>query len=904
MAKTEYQAAEPMEGNSREAALKAARPAKASVARTSPEKQKEAPEEIDVDAMIDELVGNANNALEQYMEMDQEQVDRIVHEMALAGLDNHMEIARMAVEETGRGVFEDKVIKNIFATEYIWNSIKDQRTVGIIERNEQEGYENVAEPVGVVAGVTPVTNPTSTTMFKAIICAKTRNPIIFAFHPSSQNCSAYAAQILLRAAIAAGAPKYCIQWIKSPSIEATNKLMNHPGVSLILATGGSGMVKSAYSAGKPALGVGPGNVPCYVEKTANVKRAATDLMISKTFDNGMICASEQAVIVDQDISAEFEQFLKDNNCYFLKEDEIKKVADFVIKIDKRQVNPAVVGKPAAWIAQQAGVEVDPGTKILIAKLDDVGYEYPLSMEKLSPVLAYYVVKNSREGFEIAEKMLRLGGLGHSAVIHSEDPAIIEEYGKKMKVGRVIVNSPSSQGAIGDIYNTNTPSLTLGCGSYGHNSTTSNVSTVNLINVKKIAQRRVNMQWFKIPPRIYFEHGCIQYLEKMPDISRAFIVTDEVMQKLGYVDKLLYYLRKRKEYCHSEIFSDVEPDPSVQTIMRGVQMMNEFKPDVIIALGGGSAIDAAKGMWLFYEHPDTEFEGLRLKFLDIRKRAFKFPRLGEKAKFVAIPTTSGTGSEVTSFSVITDKENGNVKYPLADYALTPTVAIIDPEFAMSMPKSITADTGMDVLTHAIEAYVSIMASDYTDGLAIKACELVFENLYDAYTMGATNAGAREAMHNASCIAGMAFTNAFLGLNHSMAHKLGGQYHIPHGRANAILLPYVIEYNAKLPSKFPVFPKYERFIADKKYAKISRYLGFGEKDDAKSVAALVEAVRGLTSKLDMPLSIKDCGISEKEFLSNLDLLSYRAFEDQCTTANPRYPLVEEIKEIYLKAYYGRK
>jgi acetaldehyde dehydrogenase/alcohol dehydrogenase len=866
-------------------------------------REKKAEREVDVDEMIATLVSNAKEALDAYMEMDQEQVDKIVHAMALAGLENHMETALMAVEETGRGVFEDKVIKNIFATEYIWNSIKDQKTVGIIEKNDQEGYENVAEPVGIVAGVTPVTNPTSTTMFKAIICAKTRNPIIFAFHPSSQNCSAYAAQILLRAAVSAGAPEHAIQWIRMPSIEATNKLMNHPGVSLILATGGSGMVRAAYSAGKPALGVGPGNVPCYVEKTANVKRAATDLMISKTFDNGMICASEQAVIVDEAISGAFKKFLEENSCYFLKEEEMQRLADVVIKIEKRQVNPAVVGKKACWIAQQAGIEVPEDTKILIAPLQGVGFEYPLSMEKLSPVLAYYTVSGSGEGFEIAEKMLRLGGLGHSAVIHSEDKNIIEAFGKRMKVGRVIVNAPSSQGAIGDIYNTNTPSLTLGCGSYGHNSTTSNVSSVNLINVKKIAQRRVNMQWFKIPPRIYFENGCIEYLQKMPAISRAFIVTDEVMQKLGYVDKLLYYLRKREEYCHSEIFSDVEPDPSVQTITRGVRMMNEFQPDVIIALGGGSAMDAAKGMWLFYEHPETEFGGLRLKFLDIRKRAFKFPKLGEKTQFVAVPTTSGTGSEVTSFSVITDKENGNVKYPLADYALTPTVAIIDPQFAMSMPSGITADTGMDVLTHAIEAYVSIMASDYTDGLALKACELVFDNLHSAYKEGETNARAREAMHNASCIAGMAFTNAFLGLNHSMAHKLGGQYHIPHGRANAVLLPYVIEYNAKRPTKFPIFPKYEQFIADKKYAKIARFLGVGEKDDARSVSGLTRAIRELSRKLNLPQSIRDCGVSEKEFLSNLDLLCYKAFEDQCTTANPRYPLVEEIKEIYLKAYYGK-
>ena len=499
--------------------------------------------------------------------------------------------------------------------------------------------------------------------------------------------------------------------------------------------------------------------------------------------------------------------------------------------------------------------------------------------------------------------MQLGGLGHSAVIHSSNEKLIEEYGKRMKVGRVIANSPSSQGAIGDIYNTNTPSLTLGCGSYGHNSTTSNVSTVNLINVKKIAHRRVNMQWFKIPPKIYFENGCIQYLEKMPDISRAFIVTDPMMVKLGYVDRVLYYLRKREIYCHSEIFSDVEPDPSVETIMRGVDSMREFRPDVIIAVGGGSAMDAAKGMWLFYEHPETEFGGLRLKFMDIRKRAFKFPRLGEKAQFVAIPTTSGTGSEVTSFSVITDKLNGNIKYPLADYALTPTVAIIDPQFTMSLPKAATADTGLDVLTHAIEAYVSVMASDYTDGLAVKATELVFENLQSAYDNGAEDAVAREKMHNASCIAGMAFTNAFLGLNHSMAHKLGGEFHIPHGRANAVLLPHVIAYNAQKPTKFATFPKYETFIADKKYAKLARYLGIGDKDVQKSVDNLVKAIRELMQHLNIPMTIAECGVNEQEFLSKLDALAEHAFEDQCTTANPRYPLISEIKDLYLKAYYGK-
>ena len=607
-------------------------------------------------------------------------------------------------------------------------------------------------------------------MFKALICAKSRNPIIFGFHPSAQKSSVKAAEILRDAAIKAGAPENCIQWIEYPSIDATNALMNHPLVSLILATGGAGMVRAAYSCGKPALGVGPGNAPCYIEKTANVNRACTDLMLSKTFDNGMICASEQAVIVDNEIHEQFENYMKENNCYFLNEEEINKVSDFLINSEKGAVNPVVVGQSASWIAEQAGISVPENTKILIARLEGVGPEYPLSREKLSPVLAYYIVNSTQEGFDRCKQMLEFGGLGHSAIIHSRNDEIIKEFGHEMKVGRIIVNSPSSQGAIGDIYNTNTPSLTLGCGSYGNNSTTSNVSTVNLVNKKKIAKRRVNMQWFKVPPKIYFENDSVQYLEKMNNISRAFIVTDPTMVKLGYVDKVLYYLRKREKYCHSKIYSDVEPDPDVETIMRGVEEMRNFNPDVIIAIGGGSAIDAAKGMWLFYEHPDATFDGLKQKFMDIRKRVVKFPNLGEKAKFVAIPTTSGTGSEVTAFAVITDKKNGNIKYPLADYALRPDVAIIDPQFVLSLPKSATADTGLDVLTHALEAYVSNMASDYTDGLALQAIDLVFDYLKRAYDNGENDVVAREKMHNASCIAGMAFTNAFLGLNHSMAHKL--------------------------------------------------------------------------------------------------------------------------------------
>ena len=627
-------------------------------------------------------------------------------------------------------------------------------------------------------------------------------------------------------------------------------------------------------------------------------------MLSKTFDNGMICASEQAVIVDKEIYQEFEAFMRENNCYFLNPKETKKVSDFVINSQKGAVNSKVVGKPATWIAEQAGINVPENTKILIAYLENVGPEAPLSREKLSPVLAYYIVNNAEEGFDKCRKMLEFGGLGHSAIIHSNNEEIIERFGIEMKVGRIIVNSPSSQGAIGDIYNSNTPSLTLGCGSYGNNSTSSNVSTVNLINKKKIAKRRVNMQWFKIPPKIYFENDSIQYLEKMNNISRAFIVTDETMIKLGYVDKVLYYLRKRETPCHSKIYSDVEPDPDVETIMRGVEEMREFNPDVIIAIGGGSAIDAAKGMWLFYEHPETTFDGLKQKFMDIRKRVVKFPNLGEKAKFVAIPTTSGTGSEVTAFAVITDKKNGNIKYPLADYALKPDVAIIDPQFVLTLPKTTTADTGMDVLTHAIEAYVSNMASDYTDGLALQAIDLVFDYLKRAYDNGENDIEAREKMHNASCIAGMAFSNAFLGLNHSMAHKLGGEYHIPHGRANAILLPYVIKYNSQNPTKFATFPKYENFIADKKYAKAARFVGLEGKDTEESINNLIKAIRDLIKDLGMPTSIRECGVDEIEFMNKLDILSEHAHDDQCTGANPRYPMIDEIKEIYKKAYYGEE
>lgn len=856
----------------------------------------------DTEVMIDELMQRAKIAQAEYSKLTQEEVDKIVKQMAMAVLENHMLLARLAVDETKRGVYEDKITKNIFASEYIYHSIKHNKTVGIIQDNEEEGYTEIAEPIGIIAGVTPVTNPTSTTCFKSLIAAKTRNVIVFGFHPSAQNCSVATAKILLEAAVKAGAPKDCILWIDKPSIEATKALMNHPAVSLILATGGKGMVKSAYSCGKPALGVGPGNVPCYIHKDAKLKTSVNDLVMSKSFDNGMICASEQAVIVDKEISEDFETLMKEAGCYFVNEEEKTLLGQYMFKkeIEGYDLNSEVVGKDPCDIAEKAGFLIPLETKVIVVKETGVGKNYPFSKEKLSPILTYYIVENENEGITLSERLIEFGGLGHSAVIHTENQATIDHFSSVVKVGRIIVNSPSTHGAIGDIYNTNMPSLTLGCGTFGGNSTTDNVSSVNLINLKRVAKRQVNMQWFKVPPKIYFEAGSISYLSKMPEITKAFIVTDQSMVKLGYVDKIIYQLEKHTNHIHFEIFSDVEPDPSFDTIDRGVEAMGQFTPDVIIALGGGSAIDAAKGMWLFYEHPDVDKEGLKLKFLDIRKRTYKYPKLGLKAKFVAIPTTSGTGSEVTSFAVITDKNN-NVKYPFADYELTPDVAIIDPDLVLTLPKVLTADTGMDVLTHAIEAYVSNMASDYTDGLAEKAGELIHNYLLRAYENG-SDKEAREKVHNASCIAGMAFTNAFLGINHSLAHKLGGEFHITHGRCNAILLPYVIRYNSSKPTKFVSFPKYEYYIANEKYANFARKIGLSVEDTEDGVEKLINMVNTMNEKLGIPKSFKEYGIDEETYMNKLDNLANNAFEDQCTTANPRLPLVTELKKILIDAYYG--
>jgi acetaldehyde dehydrogenase/alcohol dehydrogenase len=853
-------------------------------------------EQVDVTKMIDDLAKKANVALKTMENFTQEEVDHIVHEMAMAALDKHMMLAQMAVEETGRGIYEDKAIKNMYASEYIWNSIKHDKTVGVIKEDKQKGLIEIAEPVGVICGVTPTTNPTSTTIFKSMIALKTRNPIIFAFHPSAQRSSVKAAKIVRAAAVATGAPENCIQWIEHPSIEATGELMNHPGIATVLATGGAGMVKSAYSTGKPALGVGPGNTPAYIHQTAKIKRAVNDVIVSKTFDNGMICASEQAVIVDKDVYEEVKAEFAKHGCYIVKKSELQKLEDTVMKEDKLAVNPRIVGYSAEHIANLAGIKVPSGTKMIIAELGGVGEKYPLSREKLSPVLAMIKAKDEAEALDLCEAMLELGGLGHTAVIHSEDEDLQIKFGVRMKACRLLVNSPSSEGGIGDIYNEMIPSLTLGCGSYGKNSVSKNVSAINLINIKTLAKRRNNMQWFKLPPKIYFEKNSLQYLQKMPNVERVVLVCDPGMVQFGYADLVCKELLKRKNDVKIEVFSEVEPNPSTNTVYKGLEMIKDFKPDTIIALGGGSAMDAAKAMWMFWEHPDTNFFGAKQKFLDIRKRTYKI-EAAEKTRLVCIPTTSGTGSEVTPFAVITDSED-HTKYPLADYALTPDVAIIDPQFVLSIPGPVAADTGMDVLTHAIESYVSVMASDYTRGLSLQAIKLVFEYLKKSVKTG--DAKAREKMHNASTMAGMAFANAFLGIGHSIAHKVGGEWNIPHGRTNAILLPHVIRYNAKDPQKYAMFPKYDYFRADEDYAEIARVVGLKGKTTAELVETLAQKVYELGVTCGIKMNWKDQGITKEQIARDIDHLAEKAYEDQCTTANPKEPLISELKEIIEVAY----
>ncbi|HEY2421246.1 MAG TPA: bifunctional acetaldehyde-CoA/alcohol dehydrogenase [Neobacillus sp.] len=850
--------------------------------------------------MVNVLANNGAKALAEFRCYNQEMVDEIVKQMALTALNHHKELAKLAVEETRRGVYEDKVFKNMFATECIYNNIRDLKTVGVISENQHEGMVEMAEPVGVIAGVIPITNPTSTVIFKSLISLKTRNPIIFAFPQFGQKCCTAAAKLLKEAAIMAGAPENCIQWIETPSHEAFQALMAHPKISLILATGGPNLVKAAYSSGKPALGVGAGNVPCYFEKSADIKRAVNDLILSKTFDNGMICASEQALIIDQEIYEEVRKELVDNNCYFLNEEERLLVEKVAIFEKTKSINAMIVGLPAYKIAKMAGVNVPVNTKILIAELQGVGPKYPLSCEKLSPLLACYKVGSFAEGLRVAEETLEYGGLGHSAAIHTSDQNVIDSFALRMRAGRIIVNTPSTHGAIGDIYNTSLPSLTIGCGTYGGNSVSQNVGALNLINIKKVAKRRTTPQWFKVPSQIYFEKNSVEVLASIPNISRAFIVTSSSSMKNGYVESVLYHLKKHPRGILTEVFSDIEPEPSIETVMKGAERMRKFQPDVIIALGGGSVMDGAKGMWIFYEHPDADFQSLKQKFFNPSKRVVEFPTLRGKAKFIAIPTTSGTGSEVTSFSVLSDKK-ANLKYPLADFQLTPDVAIVDPQFVMTVPKRVTADTGIDVLTHAIEAYVSVLANDFTDGLALKAIQLVFEYLPRAYKDGSDEL-AREKMHNASTIAGMAFANSFLGINHSLAHVLGAEFHIAHGRANAILLPHVIRYNAAKPNKFMTFPKYERFIADERYAEIAKMLGLPAETTEEGVESLIQAIIILCKELEISMSIEENGVSKFEFESKVDSLADHAYDDQDTLANPKQPLVTELASIYCQAFKG--
>lgn len=857
---------------------------------------------------INELVAKAQKALEAYADYNQEKIDYIVAKASVAALDQHGVLAKLAVEETGRGVFEDKATKNLFACEYVVNHMRHLKTVGIVEDDDVTGIVKIAEPVGVVAGLTPVTNPTSTAIFKSLICLKTRNPIIFSFHPSANKCSIAAAKVVYDAAVAAGAPKDCIQWIETPSMEKTNLLIGNDGVSTILATGGNAMVRNAYSQGKPALGVGAGNVPAYVEKSCNLRQAINDIVMSKSFDNGMICASEQGAIVDKEIYDEALKLFKEYRAYVCNANEKKLLEKYVFGVDGdptvAKLNPIVVGMNPCKLAANAGFTVPEKTSIIIAECSEVGVNECLTREKLSPVLAVLKAENTEDGLAKAKAFVTFNGLGHSAAIHTNDKKLAEKFGDIVPAIRVIWNSPSTFGGIGNVYNSFIPSLTLGCGSYGHNSTDDNVSAINLLNVKKLGRRRNNMQWFKVPSKIFFERDSVEYIHQMRNVHKVIIVTDRSMVQLGFVDKITDQLKLRRDPVQYQLFCDVEPDPSIQTVRKGVELMRSFEPDTIIALGGGSSMDCAKGMWLFYENPEVDFSDLKQKFMDIRKRAFRYPDLGKKAQLVCIPTTSGTGSEVTPFAVITDKEE-HKKYPLADYSLTPTIAIIDPTFTYSLPPKIIADTGMDVLTHATEAYVATLSNDYTDGLCVQAIKMVFQYLERSYKAGFKDAPrddeAKEKMHNASCLAGMAFANAFLGMNHSMAHKIGGEYHVPHGRANAILLPFTIRYNGTQPEKLATWPKYNYYKAAERYAELARMLGLPASTTEEGVESYAKACGELGKRLGIQMNFKSQGLDEANYMANLEKIAMLAYEDQCSPANPRVPLVNDMMQILKDAYY---
>jgi acetaldehyde dehydrogenase/alcohol dehydrogenase len=851
---------------------------------------------------LEELIQRVKAAQLEYAHFTQEQVDTIFKKAALAANAERIPLAKMAVAETGMGIVEDKVIKNHFASEYIYNKYKHDRTCGVIEEDQTFGIQKIAEPVGILAGIVPTTNPTSTVIFKALLALKTRNAIIFSPHPRAKKCTIEAAQIILDAATAAGAPADIIGWIDEPTVPLSQALMQHPDIKLILATGGPGMVKAAYSSGHPSLGVGAGNTPAVIDETADIKTAVSSILISKTFDNGMICASEQSVIVVDEVYENVKQEFCDRGAYFLTAEDKEKLGSKVI-IDGR-LNPEIVGKSVKKIAQIADLKI-PEAKVLIGEVEDISKSEPLAYEKLSPILAMYRAESFQKAVDKAVQLIDFGGRGHTSVLYT-DPANkehIDYFESMVETARVLINTPSSQGAIGDLYNFKLdPSLTLGCGSWGDNSVSGNVGVHHLLNIKTVSERRENMLWFRIPPKIYFKYGCLPIaLRELASKKRAFIITDKPLFDLGITKKITDVLDEIG--VGYSMFYEVEPDPTLANVNKGLSLLRNYQPDVIIAVGGGSPMDAAKVMWLMYEQPEIEFEGLAMRFMDIRKRVYELPELGKQAMMVAIPTTSGTGSEVTPFAVVTDDSVG-IKYPLADYALTPNMAIVDPELVLTMPKKLTAYGGIDALTHALEAYVSVLATEFTEGLALEAIALLFKYLPRSYKNGANDPEAREKVHYAATIAGMAFANAFLGICHSMAHKLGSTFHVPHGLANALMISHVIRYNATdVPFKQAIFPQYKYPNAKERYAQIADHLRLGGNTLDEKVEKLVAAIEDLKRALDIPATIKEAlPEDEQEFYSHLEELADRAFDDQCTGANPRYPLIRDLKELYTLAYRG--
>lgn len=869
------------------------------MAKTQPEEtQTEEEKKKQIYDMVDNLVKRSHVALDEMANFTQEQVDKICEAVATAGEQNAYPLAKMAVEETKRGVVEDKTTKNMYASENIWNSLRHEKTVGVIEEDKELGLTKIAEPKGVIAGVTPVTNPTSTVIFKAMLALKTRNTIIFGFHPQAQKCCVETGKIIQAAAVAAGAPKDAIQWIEEPSLDATTDLMNNPGVQTILATGGPGMVKAAYSSGKPAIGVGPGNGPSYIEKTANIDRAVYDIVLSKNFDNGMVCASENSVVVDDEIYDRVKEEFKKWSCYFLNKEEIKKFEEHFIDPRRGTVAGPVAGKSAYEIAKLCSVDVPKETKVIVAEYKGVGRKFPLSAEKLSPVFTLYRAKNHDDAFRICSELLDYGGRGHTAGLHSSDQKVIKEFSMKMDACRILVNSPAALGGIGDLYNNMLPSLTLGTGSYGANTFSHNIGARDLLNIKTVAKRRDNMQWVKVPSKTYFEHNAANYLRHMPNVNRFFIVTDEGVADQGFADEITDIISKRRGQKEYEVFKAVTLDPSTDVIKDGVHRMNIFKPDVVIAIGGGSVMDAAKVMRLFYENPEMKFEEAYQKFLDIRKRVVRFPKING-VQLVCIPTTSGTGSEVSPIAVISDAKTG-IKHTLCDYALTPDVSIVDDQFVQKLPKRLIAWSGFEALGHAIESYVSTMATDFTRGWSLEAIKIIFANLKKSYD---GDLDARKKMHDAATIAGMAYSNAFLGLEHSIAHTVGSTFDIPSGVSDAIALPQVIRFNAKRPEKLAMWPHYSVYRADKDYAEIARAIGLTGSSDAELIEELVQKIIDLAQSVGIKMAYKDYGVDENEFNKKVDQLAVEAYGDQNTVTNPVAPLISQIAQLMRDSFEGK-